>query len=264
MDPILQSAMTIAHKAGSLVASGFDRLDRVKIHEKSPNNFVTDVDQRSEDFIISRLQELYPDHSILSEESGHTAGKSPHLWVIDPLDGTTNFIHGIPHFAVSIALKENDKLRLGVIYDPIRQEMFTALRGSGAQRDRQRLRVSNRKKLGGSVLASGLHPFEVEEKLATHLAMQQALLTQGSIMRRSGSAALDLAYVAAGRFDACWQTCLNPWDMAAGALMVREAGGMVSDLQGSDDYLESRSMLAGNLSLYKSLLQLYNKTRACA
>jgi myo-inositol-1(or 4)-monophosphatase len=257
MHPILNIAVRAARRAGNIIIRSVDQLDRLTITEKASNDFVSDVDRQAEDAIIAVIQESYPAHDILAEETGDTPGKngsSDFQWIIDPLDGTTNFLHGFPQFAVSIAVKNKGRLEHGVVYDPSRQEIFTASRGAGTQLNDRRLRVSNRKGLEGALLGTGF-PFKQQEHLDTYLATFKALFPMTAGIRRPGSAALDLAYVAAGRLDGFWEIGLNPWDMAAGALLIQEAGGLVSDFGGGDDYLQTGNIVAGNARVFKAMLQ---------
>ena len=257
MQPIVTIAVRAARRAGNLITSAMDQVDRLDVTEKATNDFVTEVDRQAEEGIISIIHDAYPDHSILGEESGEISGKkgdSDYQWIIDPLDGTTNFLHGFPQFAVSIGVKYKNRLEHAVIYDPTRQELFTASRGGGAQLNDRRLRVTNRKGLDGALLGTGF-PFKQQQHLDTYLATFKALFPVTAGIRRPGSAALDLAYVAAGRLDGFWEIGLNPWDMAAGALLVQEAGGLISDFGGGDDYLETGNVVAGNPKVFKAILQ---------
>jgi len=214
------------------------------------------VDQRAEQAIIETIQKAYPDHGFLAEESGAKAGNE-YQWIIDPLDGTTNFLRGIPQYAVSIACQHKNKLEHAVVYDPIKQELFTASRGQGAQLNNKRIRASQRKGLDGALLGTGI-PFRDShiDMLDSYLEMMRKLVPGSAGIRRAGSAALDLAYVAAGRFDGFWEYDLNTWDMAAGVLLVEEAGGMLSDFNGGFDYLESGNIIAAGPKLFKNMLQI--------
>ena len=258
MHPMLNIAIRAARRAGNLISNAMDQVDRLDVTEKATNDFVTQVDRQAEEAIISVLHEAYPQHDILAEESGDTSGKnngsSDYLWIIDPLDGTTNFLHGFPQFAVSIGLKHKGRMEHAVIYDPTRQELFTASRGAGAVLNDRRLRVSGRKGLNGALLGTGF-PFKMQDDLDTYLATFRALFPMTAGIRRPGSAALDLAYVAAGRLDGFWEIGLNPWDMAAGALLIQEAGGLISDFSGGDDYLQTGNVVAGNPKVFKEILQ---------
>ncbi len=257
MHPFLNIATKAARSAGNIITRALERLDTVQITEKAHNDFVTDVDTQAERVIVDLIRKNYPNHGILAEESGTTAGSPSEdetIWIIDPLDGTKNFIHGFPHFAVSIAVQQKGRIEHGLIYDPIRHEYFTASRGSGAQLNNRRLRVSSRTTLQTAMLGTGF-PFRNPARVAPYLKSFEVLLTQASGIRRAGSAALDLAYVAAGRFDGFWEFDLAPWDIAAGALLVQEAGGLVSDVEGAENYLTTGNIIAGNPKIFKAILQ---------
>lgn len=253
MHPMLNIAVRAARSAGDIISRSVERLDTLTIEVKAQNDFVSEVDHRAEQEIINVIKKSYPDHSFMAEESGES-GDSEYQWIIDPLDGTTNFLHGFPQFAVSIALKHKGKLEHGVIYDPMRQELFTASRGGGAQLDGRRLRVSQQRNLDGALLGTGF-PFKQQQHLDAYLNTFKALFPMTAGIRRPGSAALDLAYVAAGRLDGFWEIGLSPWDMAAGVLLIREAGGLVSDFGGGDDYLQTGNVVAGGPKVFKAILQ---------
>ena len=231
------------------------QLDRIKVETKGRNDFVSDADRQAEAAIIDVILQHYPDHAILAEEGG-AMGESDHVWIIDPLDGTTNFLHGFPVFCVSVAVQVRGRLEHGVIYDPLRQEMFTASRGEGAQLDGRRIRVASRRQLADALVGTGFPYRHREGGLAPYLAMLADVIRDSAGVRRPGAAALDLAYVAAGRLDGFWETGLKPWDLAAGALMIREAGGIVSGLDGSENFLESGHVLAGSPKIYAALARL--------
>ncbi len=257
MHPIVNIAVRAARRAGNLIANAVEQVDRLDITEKASNDFVTEVDLQAEEAIIGIIHEYYPNHGILGEESGEQAGGKDgkdYQWIIDPLDGTTNFLHGFPQFAVSIGLSYKGRMEHAVIYDPMRQELFTASRGGGAQLNDRRLRVTSRKGLEGALLGTGF-PFKQQQHLDAYLATFKALFPMTAGIRRPGSAALDLAYVAAGRLDGFWEIGLSPWDMAAGTLLVQEAGGLVSDFGGGDDYLDTGNVVAGNPKVFKAILQ---------
>ncbi|MDQ2994497.1 MAG: inositol-1-monophosphatase [Pseudomonadota bacterium] len=255
MHPLVTIAENAARSAGQIIVRAADRLDRVTVTEKSANDFVTDIDQEAEQEIIGVIHKAYPNHSILSEESGAIGEDHEIVWIVDPLDGTRNFINGLPHFCVSIAVQIRGKIEHGVIYDPIRDETFTASRGRGAKLNNTRLRISQRTKLEKALVGTGF-PFRNTELTETYLNMFTKVFPQTGDIRRGGSAALDLAYVAAGRLDAFWEMDLKIWDIAAGSLLIKEAGGLVSDFTGSENYLESGNIVAGNPKLFKALLQL--------
>ena len=256
MHPMLNIAVRAARKAGNLIAKHYETPDSVETSQKGSNDFVTNVDKAAEAVIIDTIRKSYPQHTIITEESGEHVGEDLDVqWVIDPLDGTTNFLRGIPHFAVSIACKYRGRLEHAVIIDPVRQEEFTASRGRGAQLNGRRLRVSGRTSLEGALLGTGF-PFRDNQmdNLDNYLGMFRDLTGQTAGIRRAGAASLDLAYVAAGRFDAFWESGLSEWDMAAGALLIQEAGGLVSDFTGGHDFLEKGHVVAGNTKCFKAVL----------
>ena len=257
--PTVNIALKAARAAGKIILQSMDRLDRLVVEEKGKNDFVTEIDRQVEQEIVYQISKAFPEHAILGEEGGFSAGdeNSEFQWVIDPLDGTTNFVRGIPHFAVSIACKHNGRLEHGVIYDPVRQEEFTATRGKGAQLNGNRMRVSKRGDLSEAVLATGI-PYRGrhEKQLPAYMETLEKLAGQSAGVRRMGSAALDLAYVAAGRYEAFWETGLGEWDIAAGALMIQEAGGLVSDMKGGSKYLQSGDIVCGNPKCFKAVLQI--------
>lgn len=253
MHPILNIAIRAARNAGNIIMQSYERMDRIKVVEKQPNDFVTEVDQAAEKEIIATIRKAYPDHGFLGEESGLSSGND-YLWIIDPLDGTTNFMHGFPHFAVSIALQYKDRIEHAVIYDPLRQELFTASRGKGAQLNDRRLRVTSRRELTGALLGTGF-PFKRQEHVKLYLEIFEDLFLTTAGIRRAGAATLDLAYVAAGRLDGFWEFGLSPWDIAAGSLLIKEAGGLIGDCDGSENYLQSGNIITGNPKIFKALLQ---------
>ncbi|MDH5326234.1 MAG: inositol-1-monophosphatase [Gammaproteobacteria bacterium] len=257
MHPTLNIAVRAARSAGNIIVRSMDRIGQLNITTKSSNDFVSEVDQKAEQEIIYTLRKAFPSHGILAEESGSQKGDGDYLWIIDPLDGTTNFLHGFPQFAVSIALQHKGRLEHAVVYDPLSQELFTASRGSGAQLNDRRIRVSKHSDLNGALLGTGF-PFKMQQHLDAYLATFKALFPMTAGIRRAGSAALDLAYVAAGRLDGFWEIGLNRWDMAAGALIIQEAGGLISDFSGGHRYLETGNVVAGNPKIFKSILQSIN------
>jgi myo-inositol-1(or 4)-monophosphatase len=259
MEPTVQIALSAAQEAGTLIRRASDRLERIKVNHKSGNDFVTDVDRAAERVIIEHLKKAYPDHSIEGEESGFIEGQGSgkqHHWIIDPLDGTTNFIHGIPQVAVSIACKVNNRLEHAVVYNPFTDEAFSASRGRGAQLNNRRIRVSERRNMNEYLVGTGL-PFRGDqlEHMDAYVSMLKGIAEGTAGIRRCGSAALDLAWVASGRFDGFWEIGLKSWDCAAGALLVKEAGGLVSDLDGGDGWLETGNLVCGNPKCFKFLLQ---------
>lgn len=261
MEPMLTIALQAARAAGTRIVRASDRLDRVKVELKGQHDYVSEVDRDAEAIIIEHLRKAYPEHSIISEEFGIQTGRdTDNEWIIDPLDGTTNFIRGIPHYAVSIAFRQRGRLEHAVVFDPIKREEFTASRGKGAFLNEKRIRVSGRVSAAGALFATGI-PFSNEpfDNIDPYLACLKDLVEDSSGIRRMGVASLDLAYVAAGRCDAFWEMSLKPWDIAAGILLVREAGGMVSDFQGGDRFLDSGHIVASTPRLFKSTLRTVGK-----
>jgi len=258
MEPMINIALRAARKAGESIVRASDELHRFEVKAKGVNNFVTEVDINAEREIIYHLQKAYPDHAILGEESGLIGNaEAEYRWIIDPLDGTTNFIRGIPHYAVSIACVYRGKIEHAVVVDPVRHEEFTASRGRGAQLNGHRIRVSDVASLDGALLGTGI-PFKnhCDDKLEPYSRSIELLASQCAGIRRAGAAALDLAYVAAGRLDAFWEIGLAQWDIAAGVLLVREAGGLAADIDGSDNYLDSGNIVCGNPRCFKAVLQV--------
>ncbi|WP_448213800.1 inositol-1-monophosphatase [Colwellia sp. MEBiC06753] len=255
MHPMLNIAVRAARSAGNVISRAFEQQDKIEVESKGTNDFVTNVDKQAEQAIVVAIQKAYPTHCIIGEECGVIDGSdTDYQWIIDPLDGTTNFVKGIPHFAVSIALKVKGKLDQAVIYDPIRGELFTASRGKGAQLNGCRIRVKNAKDLTGSVLATGF-PFKKKHHIDAYLNMFKTLFPKTADMRRAGSAALDLAYVAAGRVDGFFEIGLKPWDTAAGELLVVEAGGLVTDFVGNHNHQASGNIVAGSTKILKEILK---------
>ena len=250
---MLNIAVQAARKAGTIIVRSMEKRQDLKIDVKTKNDFVTEVDRQAEAAIIEILQRAYPNHAILAEESGAKQGEE-FQWVIDPLDGTTNFLHGNPQFCISIALKYQGHLYQAVIYDPLRNELYTASKGQGAFLNNRRLRVSGLPSLDTALLGTGF-PFRIQHHIDSYLNTFQALFTQVADIRRPGSAALDLAYVAAGRLDGFWEIGLSEWDMAAGALLIQESGGLVSDFAGGHDYLKTGNVVAGSPKVFKGILQ---------
>ena len=257
MHPMLTTAIKAARKAGSIIQRASSDLDRLTVRSKNRNDFVSEVDHAAEEAIITILRDAYPKHSFLGEESGASLGAdgAEYLWIIDPLDGTTNFLHGFPQYCVSIGLKHKGVLQQGVVYDPTRNELFTATRGAGAFLNDRRLRVSKLDRIDAALIGTGF-PFRELGRLDKYLEMLSAVTRNCAGVRRPGAAALDLAWVAAGRTDAFWELGLSAWDMAAGALLVREAGGIVGDLEGGDAFLEKGEIIAATPKVYEPLLKL--------
>jgi myo-inositol-1(or 4)-monophosphatase len=253
MHPMLNIAVRAARKAGSVInratldGAGFE------VRAKQQNDFVTRVDHAAEEAILEIVRKSYPDHAVLAEESGAAAGAAEYQWIIDPLDGTTNFIHGFPQYCVSIAIRHRDVLAHGVIYDPNRNELFTASKGRGAFLNDRRIRVSKCLRLGDALIGTGF-PFREGARIDLYTNQLKNLMQKTAGVRRAGAAALDLAYVACGRLDAFWELGLSPWDMAAGALMIQEAGGLVGDLRGDSGYLESGEIACATPKIYPTLL----------
>ncbi|MFM2482563.1 inositol-1-monophosphatase [Celerinatantimonas sp. YJH-8] len=256
MHPMLNIGVRAARNAGNIIAKAYENFDKVEVQSKGLNDYVTSVDKAAEQAIIDTIQKSYPEHGIIAEESGIIEGQENDCqWVIDPLDGTTNFIKGIPHFAVSVALRVKGKTEHGVIYDPLRNELFTASRGNGAQLNGYRLRVSNSRDLTDTVIGTGF-PFKQKHLTETYLAMFGAIFAECGDLRRAGSAALDLAYVAAGRQDGFFELGLKPWDIAAGELIAREAGALVSDVAGGYNYMKTGNIVVTNAKMMKIMLGL--------
>ena len=261
MHPMLNIAIKAARRAGSIINRA--ALDRTKleVRVKQANDFVTQVDKAAESAIIDIIRQAYPDHSILGEESGALEGKNPsgttskaeYRWIIDPLDGTTNYIHGFPQYCVSIALEHRGAIEHGVVYDPARNELFTASKGRGAFLDDRRIRVTKCAHLKDALVGTGF-PFKEMSRLDLYFRQLREVMQTSSGVRRAGAAALDLAYVAAGRMDAFWELGLAPWDMAAGALLIQEAGGMVGDLKGDAGWLENGDIAAATPKVFTQLL----------
>ena len=254
MHPMLTIAVRAARRAGHIINRASLNLDVLTVKHKTFNDLVSEVDRAAEQAIIDVLKGSYPEHAILAEESG-PQGNSDNLWIIDPLDGTTNFLHGFPQYAVSIAFMHKKVLTQAVVYDPGRNELFTASRGSGAYLNDRRLRVSKRLKLNDSLIGTGF-PFRELRHLEAYLAMFRDLMKNTSGVRRPGAASLDLAYVAAGRLDGFWEIGLSPWDIAAGSLLIQESGGLIGDLEGNDGYLESGNVVAGNPKIFAQLIKI--------
>lgn len=255
MQALLNTAIKAARKGGDLALRYINRVGDLDVRSKARNEFVTQVDHMAEAAIIASIRERYPHHGFLAEESGAHAGDE-HVWIIDPLDGTTNFVHGFPVFSVSLALRVREQLEVGVVYDPCRQELFTATRGGGTQLDGRRVRVSARPGLEGALIGTGFPYHSNTEWLPAYMPMLQAVMENTAGVRRPGSAALDLCYVAAGRLDGFWEFGLSPWDIAAGILMIREAGGIVTSLTPGGDPLHTGHVLAGSPKVHDALQKL--------
>jgi len=253
MQPLLNIAIRAARRAGDLIVRNVDRGPTLGVRAKSRNDFVTEIDQLAERDIIETIRRTHPDHGFLGEESGRSGGDE-FVWIIDPLDGTTNFVHGFPTFAVSLACEYRGRLEHAVVYDPMRQELFTASRGDGAQLDGRRIRVSKQLELEGALVATGF-PYRANARwIDEYLAMLKAVMQQTAGIRRPGAAALDLAYVAAGRVDGFWEIGLNAWDTAAGTLLITEAGGRIGTLSGGE-YRQGGNVVAGTPKVYEALVE---------
>lgn len=254
MQPIVNIANQAARKAGTLMLRALDRLDSLKSAQKGLHDFVSEIDTLAEQHIIAIIRKAYPNHQIVAEESGLHQGNDQCIWLIDPLDGTHNFVRGVPHFAISIAFQHKNILQHALIYDPIRQEVFSASRGEGARLNNRRIRVSSTLKLEQALIGTGF-PVRTPETLMHYLPLFQRLMPQVANIRCLGSAALDLAYVAANRLDGFLELGLKPWDIAAGALIVREAGGLVADWEGEENYLTKGNIIAGCPKIFTALLE---------
>ena len=257
LHPMLNVAIKAARTAGAIINRASLDLDVLKVTTKSANDFVTEVDQRAEEAIIETLLTAYPGHGILAEESGrvHGAKNSEYVWIIDPLDGTTNFIHGFPVYAVSIALAYRDQVQQAVVYDPTRNDLFYASKGRGAYLNDKRIRVSKRTRLSDSLIGTGF-PFRRGDNFQRYLKMFADVMQACAGLRRPGAAALDLCYVAAGYYDAFFETGLNPWDIAAASLIITEAGGLIGNFTGEADFMYQREVLAGNPKIYGQLVTM--------
>jgi myo-inositol-1(or 4)-monophosphatase len=254
MQPLLNIAIRAARRAGEVIVRGMNRVHRLDVRAKGQNDFVTEIDMQAERDIIETIHKHYPDHAVLAEESGER-GENEFVWIIDPLDGTTNFMHGFPQFAVSIAVQRRGRIEHGVVYDPLRQELFTTSRGEGAQLDGKRIRVSSHIGLDRALIGTGF-PYRTNlHWIDNYMGMFKAVTQATAGIRRPGAAALDLAYVAAGRLDAFWELGLSPWDTAAGTLLITEAGGMVGTLTGGE-YKQQGHILAGTPKVYAPLMEL--------
>ncbi len=251
---MLNIAVRAARNAGDLIQRSSLNIEKLTIDQKSRNDYASEVDRAAEQEIIKVIRTAFPDHGILAEESGETKGND-YTWIIDPLDGTTNFLHGFPHYAVSIALKNKNKLEIGVIYDPTRDELFTAERGGGAMLNNRRIRVTKQNTMRGALIGTGF-PFKTMENIEPYLGMFKAVCADAAGIRRAGAAALDMAYVACGRLDAYWEIGVKEWDIAAGVLLVQEAGGVATDFSFNDKYLQSGNIITGNPKMHQLMYQI--------
>ena len=257
MHPMLNIAIRAARTAGDSIVREMDRTRDISIETKGKNDFVTEVDKNAEGIIISVIKNAYPEHAFLAEESGQE-GENDYLWIIDPLDGTTNFLHGFPHFSVSIALQNKGVLEQAVIYDPLKQDLFTASKGKGAQLNNRKIRVSIKKTLDGALLGTGF-PYNNESVMQQFIESYKNLFPNVAGIRRAGVASLDLAYVACGRLDGFWEFNLRPWDIAAGALIIQEAGGINAELTGGADYMKTGNIISANPKMIKAMLKVLSK-----
>jgi len=260
---MLNIAVKAARAAGAIINRASLDVDKVQVETKGVNDFVTEVDKHAEAVIIDTLLQAYPGHGILAEESGSSRGArdSEYVWIIDPLDGTTNFIHGLPTYAVSIGLAFRNQMQQAVVYDPARNDLFYATKGRGAYLNDKRLRVSRRSRMADALIGTGF-PFRKGDDLGRYLHMMEAVMKVCAGMRRPGAAALDLCYVAAGWYDGFFETGLSPWDVAAGSLLVTEAGGLIGNFTGEADFLHQREIVAGNPKIYAQLVQLLERFSA--
>ncbi len=260
MQATLNIAIEAAREAGKIIFQNMSRIHSLSIQTKEKNDFVSEVDLKAEQEIINIIHRVYPQHAILAEESGdrNSGQNDEYQWIIDPLDGTTNFLRGFPHYSVSIALKHKERLEVAVIYDPFKDELFCAGRGNGATLNDRKIRVSSLTNFDGALLATGF-PFRENQNIDNYLYTLKDFMLHTSGIRRAGSAALDLAYVATGRVDGFWEYGINTWDIAAGCLIVQEAGGLVGDPQGGHSHLESGNIVAANPKLFRLMLQTLNK-----
>jgi myo-inositol-1(or 4)-monophosphatase len=254
MHPILNIAVRAARRAGSIINRAALEGGELNVRSKRANDFVTQVDQASEQAIMDIVRKAYPDHGFVCEESGSSAADAEVVWIVDPLDGTLNFIHGFPQYCVSIAVRSRGALAHAVVYDPVKNELFTASKGRGAYLNDRRIRVSKATRLNQALVGTGF-PFKELTRIDLYLRQLKSLMEKSPGVRRAGAAALDLAYVACGRLDAFWELGLSPWDMAAGALLILEAGGLVGDLKGEQTYLESGDITAATPKIYPALLE---------
>jgi len=259
MHPMLNTAIKAARRAGGIIARASRDIAEIKVSVKRQHDFVTEVDRAAEAAMIEMLREVYPTHAILAEESG-PSGDSEYLWIIDPLDGTTNFIHGLPQYAVSIALAHRGVLQHAVVFDVNRNELFTASKGAGAFLNDKRIRVSHCAKLDEALLGTGF-PYRVFDHVDAYLVIFKEMSRRCAGIRRPGAASLDLAWLAAGRLDGFWEFGLSPWDIAAGALLILEAGGLVSDLSGESGFLDSGNIVAATPKIFPPLLQTVQAQR---
>jgi myo-inositol-1(or 4)-monophosphatase len=254
MHPMLNIAVRAARRAGSIINRAALGGEALEVKSKRANDFVTQVDRAAEEAIMDVVKKAYPEHGFLAEESGSTGADTEFRWIIDPLDGTTNFIHGFPQYCVSIAVEQRGALTHAVVYDPVKNELFTASKGRGAFLNDRRIRVSKCSRLQEALIGTGF-PFKEVTRLDVYTKQLKSLMRTASGVRRAGAAALDLAYVACGRLDGFWELGLSPWDMAAGVLLIQEAGGLAGDLSGNAGFMESGDIATATPKLYPALLE---------
>lgn len=254
MHPMLNIAVRAARRAGSVINRAALDGGTLEVKSKRVNDYVTQVDRAAEEAVIGVVRKAYPEHAFLAEESGETGGQAEYTWIIDPIDGTTNFVHGFPQYCVSVAVRHRDVIVHGVVYDPVRNELFTASRGAGAYLNDRRIRVSKCQKLKDALAGTGF-PFKELSRLDLYMKQLRTVIESTAGLRRAGAAALDLAYVACGRLDAFWELGLSPWDMAAGVLLIQEAGGLVGDLTGEPEYMASGDICAATPRIFPQLLE---------
>ena len=255
MNALQNVAVMAARRAGNVLIRYLNKLDKLNVEKKGHNDFVSEADRAAEAAVIEVILKHYPDHAILAEESG-VQGESDTVWIIDPLDGTTNFLHAFPQFCVSVGVQVKGRMEAAAVYDPMRQELFAASRGNGATLDDRKIRVSGIRDLDHALIGTGFPFRNIDMEMGPYLAMLGKIVRNTSGVRRPGAAALDLCYVAAGRLDGFWETNLKPWDLAAGSLIIREAGGIVSGLDGSENFLDSGHILCGTPKIYAGLAKL--------
>src|SRR6202795_2763184 len=257
MHPMLMTAVKAARRAGGVINRGARDLDLLTVTAKGPKDFVSEVDRAAEAAIVETLHATYPNHAILAEEGTAKGANATaeHVWIIDPLDGTTNFLHGFPQYCVSIALQHKGQITQAVVYDPVHNDLFTATRGRGAFLNDRRIRVSRRQHLKDCLIGTGF-PFRDGSDLEAYVAMMRAMMSATTGIRRPGAAALDLAYVAAGYYDGFWEVGLNPWDVAAGSLLIAEAGGLVGDLEGENQYLFGGEVIGANPRVFAQMVKV--------
>lgn len=254
MHPMLNTAIQAARAAGHIILRYSNQVETISVESKNRNDFVTEIDREAEKEIIHKLRRAYPEHSFLAEESGKSGADDKYQWIIDPLDGTTNYLYGIPHYAISIALKVDGKLDQAVVYDPLKEELFTASKGGGAHLNNHRIRASSRRGMTNALLGTGI-PFREDQDIEQWLKELEKIRPDTAGIRRLGVASLDLAYVACGRLDGFWESGLKTWDFAAGALLIQEAGGLISDFSDRQRFWQSGNLVAGNPKVHAEMIK---------